>query len=229
MLSHVLTAISLALEGAGIAWAGQPFNGSSAERQVTWQPTDPDAPRLDGLMVGLEWMFNPAPSLLTPLFGVQTVIVTNPLTGAAVLERPLERESRLCRVHLYLRETRRPADRTAATKLSTGFQECEKRILNTLSRSRRDWKVLIEGIERGFSSEYVPATYPASSGLELHGVYTYRLHYPILDASKVEGAFVPTRINLIAREPVSPPRDLSNTPEPVTVPPPGRVITLERL
>lgn len=227
MISHVLTAISLAVEAAGLSWAGFDFDGSSVEREVAWFPVDPDAPRSTALMVGLEWNTPPTESLIEPLYGVQRVTVTNPLTGAVVVERPLEREARLCRVHLYMRETRAPKDRTLATRLQTAFQDCEARILNTLSRNRRDWRVTVDGVERGFTAQYVPTSFPASQGLELHGVYSYRLHYPVLDPARVSNALVPHRINLITGEPVRPPRDLGNTAAPVTVNAPGKVSVLE--
>jgi hypothetical protein len=227
VIAHALTAISVALENAGMNFAGFALNGSSAEAQVTWFPTDADAPRNPGLQVGLEWNYNPTPSALEPFYGVSKVTVTNPLTGAALLERALERRARLCRVHLYVRETRAPRNRSDASSLPTAFMDLENRILKTLTTSRRDWRLTVDGVQRGFVTEYVPLAFPPSRGLELHGVYAYRIHYPVLDPGGVEGVFVPTRINLVTGEPVTPPRDLGNTPEPVTVPPPGRVTVLE--
>ncbi|NJK43711.1 MAG: hypothetical protein HC933_05010 [Pleurocapsa sp. SU_196_0] len=238
MIVQVLEAISARIEAAGLRWGLPPsawrFDGLSTERRVTWEPTDADHPRGENLKVGIAWNTPFVPRAWLPPFGLPKTREVNPTLGTLTLEAAAPNTARILRVHLYAKETR-PDEARVGWDLPTMYMPNEERIVKALGGVLRqpvyETIPVPDGnnvnVSRTFAFGFDGSEYVNTAGLEAHGVYRVRVEYPMTEDLELTPGFIPIRINLITSEPVTPPRDLSNTPEPVTVSAPGRVTILE--
>jgi hypothetical protein len=215
VLEIALNAIADAIEKTNLRWGSSLLDGSSDEKRVTIQPTDPNMDRFENLRIGIHWMFPPRTATRAPMYGDRVVRMVNPLSGEVMVEKGLQFKTRAIQIHVFVKETR-TADKRVGFTVATELMRNEGRLLAMMGDSKQ-WQVPdADGTLRGFLTQYTPINFPSTVKLELHGVYQFDLTYPVLDPNGQEPARI-ARVNLITGEPANQPRDLSDIAAPVTV------------
>jgi hypothetical protein len=230
-LDLALDTIATAIEASGLRWGRSPspviaFDGSSTEKRVTKYPVDPDHKRLENLQLGMDYRNPPTNPLFRPQFSTPRLRNVDNALGTVQLEPALRYMERVINIHLRCKETRKDHERVNFDLVSM-FLENEERLFNALTLERREWIVNVNGIDRGFTTEYESSPYSNEDGLTVHGVYRFRLTYPLLTGIVLTTGFMAKRIHLVTDLRLEQLDDVTVTGDVINVPLVGKVAVIQ--
>lgn len=229
-LDLALDTVASAIEAAGLRWGRSPspvisFDGSSTAKRVTKYPADADHSRLENLQVGIDYRNPPTKPLFRPQFGVPQLRNVDLVAGTVQQEPALRYMERIIAIDLRCKETRQDHERKDFD-LPSMFLENEERLFNALTLEGRTWTVNVDGIPRRFTTAYESSPYGAGDGLAVHGVYRYRMTYPILTGIVLTSGFMAKRIHLVHSLAIDQLDDVELVGNVITVPPVGHVTVI---